>query len=126
MSEADAQVTARASIPRLGEPGRVVPRGLRSAAEAASLTPSFAESLANASQLVDGDELGASTGDGDGEGSGDGELTRGSRKTDDTSSLESGTEVRPSRSRTGSSVLATTDPNLAGVAAVQASTTVRT
>src|SRR3954464_10462937 len=101
MSERDGQISASPSSPRLDELSRAVTRSLRSAADAASLnTPSFAESLASASQFVEGDELGSDAGAGDGQGAGtnsDGKVTRSSRKTGESSQLGSAATARTSQ-----------------------------
>src|SRR3954447_11469446 len=84
MSERDAQISAGSSSPRLDELSRAVTRSLRSAADAASTnTPSFAESLASASQFVEGDDSGAGANAGDDQGASarDGEVGHGGGAT---------------------------------------------
>jgi hypothetical protein len=54
MSEADAQVAAGSSTPRLAELSRVITRGIKTVADSTG-GPSFADSLFSASQSVDGE-----------------------------------------------------------------------
>src|SRR3954453_13784165 len=127
MSERDAQISASPSSPRLDELSRAVTRTFRSAADAASATtPSFAESLASASQFVEGDDLGsdAGAGDGQGAGTGDSEVSGSGRKPGESAELRPASTARPSREPDASPLLPMTlDPAVAGAIAVQTTTT---
>ena len=80
MADGDRQTTISNGLPRLGEISRVVTRGIRGLADAASL-PSFAASLADASATVDGGSPAADT------APAESDVMRGGRKPDDVGDL---------------------------------------